>query len=104
MNPKTEALTAPSSRAAPHLPCAPSAAPPAAGFRIYTRNPASSHGVAGADVCCGRRSHGRSALQSARLPVNLIGSPINYANRLIGSPINSQSTRTAVLQSSVAQG
>jgi hypothetical protein len=33
-----------------------------------------------------------SALRSARLPVNLIGSPVNYANRLIGSPINSQST------------
>ena len=33
-----------------------------------------------------------SALRSARLPVNLIGSPINYANRLIGSPITSQST------------
>ena len=29
-----------------------------------------------------------SALSSARLPVNLIGSPINYANRLSGSPIN----------------
>ena len=29
-----------------------------------------------------------SALRSGRLPVNLIGSPINYANRLIGSPIN----------------
>ena len=35
---------------------------------------------------------GTSALRSARLPVNLIGSPINYANRLIGSPISSQST------------
>ena len=35
---------------------------------------------------------GPSALRSARLPVNLIGSPINYANRLIGSPITSQST------------
>jgi hypothetical protein len=33
-----------------------------------------------------------SALRSARLPDNLIGSPINYANRLIGSPITSQST------------
>ena len=33
-----------------------------------------------------------SALRSARLPVNLIGSPINYASRLIGSPITSQST------------
>jgi hypothetical protein len=33
-----------------------------------------------------------SALRSARLPVNLISSPINYANRLIGSPITSQST------------
>jgi hypothetical protein len=33
-----------------------------------------------------------SAFRSARLPVNLIGSPINYANRLIGSPITSQST------------
>ena len=33
-----------------------------------------------------------SAVRSARLPVNLIGSPINYANRLIGSPITSQST------------
>ena len=32
------------------------------------------------------------ALLSARLPVNLIGSPINYANRLIGPPITSQST------------
>ena len=30
-----------------------------------------------------------SALRSARLPVNLIGSPINYANRLIGSPVSS---------------
>jgi pentatricopeptide repeat protein len=28
----------------------------------------------------------------AGLPVNLIGSPINYANHLIGSPITSQST------------
>jgi hypothetical protein len=36
--------------------------------------------------------HLSSALRSARLPVNLIGSPINYANRLIGSPITSQST------------
>ena len=36
-----------------------------------------------------------SALRSARLPVNLIGSPINYANRLIGSPITSQSTAPA---------
>ena len=33
-----------------------------------------------------------SALRSGRLPVNLIGSPINYANRSIGSPITSQST------------
>ena len=33
-----------------------------------------------------------SALLSARVPVNLIGSPINYANRLIGSLITSQST------------
>jgi hypothetical protein len=33
-----------------------------------------------------------SALRSARSPVNLIGCPINYANRLIGSPITSQST------------
>ena len=32
------------------------------------------------------------ALRSVRLPVNLIGSPINYANRMIGSPITSQST------------
>ena len=31
-------------------------------------------------------------MRSARLPVNLIGSPINYANRLIGSPITSKST------------
>ena len=36
-----------------------------------------------------------SAFRSARLPVNLIGSPINYANRLIGSPITSQSTGCA---------
>ena len=46
----------------------------------------------------GRRiAHTRcsSALRSARLPVNLIGSPINYANRLIGSPITSQSTDCA---------
>ena len=35
---------------------------------------------------------GPSALRSARLPVNFIGSPINYANRSIGSPITSQST------------
>ena len=34
----------------------------------------------------------RSALRSARLAVNLIGCPINYANRLIGSSITSQST------------
>ena len=34
-----------------------------------------------------RRRGGTSALRSARLPANLIGSPINYANRLIGSPI-----------------
>ena len=33
-----------------------------------------------------------SALRSARLPVNLIGSSISYVNRLIGSPITSQST------------
>jgi hypothetical protein len=32
------------------------------------------------------------ALRSARLSVNLIGSPTNYANRLIGSPITSKST------------
>ena len=31
-------------------------------------------------------------MRSARLPVNLIGSPINYANHLIDSPITSQST------------
>jgi hypothetical protein len=36
-----------------------------------------------------------SALQSARLPVNLIGSPINYANRLIGASITSQSPAIA---------
>ena len=30
-------------------------------------------------------------MQNALLPVNLIGSPINYANRLIGSSITSQS-------------
>ena len=37
-------------------------------------------------------------MRSARLPVNLIGSPINYADRLIGSPITSQSTgRDAIL-------
>ena len=35
---------------------------------------------------------GSSALRSARLPVNLIGSPINCANRLMSSPITSQST------------
>ena len=33
-----------------------------------------------------------SALRSARIPVNLTGSPISYANRLFGSPITSQST------------
>jgi hypothetical protein len=38
-----------------------------------------------------------SALRSARLPVNLIGSPINYANRLISCPITSQSTGVHVL-------
>jgi O-phospho-L-seryl-tRNASec:L-selenocysteinyl-tRNA synthase len=38
-----------------------------------------------------------SALRSARLLVNLIGSPINYANRLIGSPITSQSTEVTRL-------
>ena len=32
-----------------------------------------------------------SALRSARLPVKLIGSPINSAKRLIGSPITLQS-------------
>ncbi len=37
-----------------------------------------------------------SALRSARLPVNLIGYPINYVNRLIGSPITSQSTGRTV--------
>ena len=37
-------------------------------------------------------THCSSAVRSARLPVNLIGSPINYANHLIGSPITSQST------------
>ena len=31
-------------------------------------------------------------MRSARLPVNLIGSPINCANRLIVSPITSQNT------------
>jgi hypothetical protein len=31
-------------------------------------------------------------LRSARLHVDVTGSPINYANRLIGSPITSQST------------
>ena len=34
---------------------------------------------------------GPSALRSARLPVNLIGSLISYGNRWIGSPITSQS-------------
>ena len=38
---------------------------------------------------------GNSALRSARLPVNLIGSTINYANRSIGSPITSQSAGSA---------
>lgn len=33
-----------------------------------------------------------SALRSARLPIKLIGFPINYANRLIGSPMTFQST------------
>ena len=33
-----------------------------------------------------------SALRSARFPFNMIGSPMNHANRLIGSPITSQST------------
>ena len=42
-----------------------------------------------------RRSGSTSALRSARLPANLIGSPISYANRLIGSPITSQSTGSA---------
>jgi hypothetical protein len=37
-----------------------------------------------------------SALRSARLPVSLIGSPINYANRLIGSPITQSPQSTAV--------
>ena len=37
-------------------------------------------------------THEASALRSARFPVNLIGSPINHANRLIGSSIISQST------------
>ena len=36
-----------------------------------------------------------SALRNARVPV--IGSPINYANRLIGSPITSQSTGEAAV-------
>ena len=36
-----------------------------------------------------------SVLRSARLPVTLIGSPINYANCLIGTPITSQSTALA---------
>ena len=40
----------------------------------------------------GSLGHPLSALRSARLPVNVIGSPINYANRLIGSPITSLST------------
>ena len=40
-----------------------------------------------------RTQAGRSsAVLSARLPVNLIGSPIIYANCLIGSPITLQST------------
>jgi hypothetical protein len=38
-----------------------------------------------------------SVLRSARLPVNLTGSPINYANRLIRSLITSQSTPDAVV-------
>jgi hypothetical protein len=38
-----------------------------------------------------------SALRSARVPVNLIGSPITYANRLISSPITSQSSAAAHL-------
>jgi hypothetical protein len=37
-----------------------------------------------------------SALRSARSPVYLIGSPINYANRLMSSPITSQSTEILV--------
>jgi hypothetical protein len=39
-----------------------------------------------------------SALPSVRFPVNLIGSPINCANRLIGSPITSQSTGSGACQ------
>ena len=46
-------------------------------------------------VSAGGATAVRSALRSARLPVNSIGSPINYANRLIGSPITSQSTGRA---------
>ena len=38
------------------------------------------------------RGGAASALRSARLRVNSIGFPINYANRLIGSPITLQST------------
>ena len=49
-----------------------------------------------------RNSCRLSALRSARLPVNLIGSPINYTNRLIGSPITSQST--ALTLSSIPGG
>ena len=44
-----------------------------------------------------------SALRSARLPVNLTGAPIKYANRLIGSPITPQSTDRARLQASTGQ-
>ena len=46
----------------------------------------------GSRAMIGQRANTHSAFRSARLPVNLIGSPINYANRLIGSPITSQST------------
>jgi hypothetical protein len=45
-----------------------------------------------------------SALRSARLPFNLIGSPINYANGLIGSPITLQSTATGLPCTALVSG
>lgn len=41
--------------------------------------------------------HRCSAFRSARLPVNLIGSPVNHANRLFESSITSQSTGLVLL-------
>ena len=56
--------------------------------------------VLGVMLCC--REVQPCALQSARFTRPLIGSPINFADCVIGSPISSQSTGAAPLELSAS--